>query len=477
MSVPEQPSAKVDVEPVNSRSSIESVAVSFSHSTSPSILATSLQNGRYGRFSIFASHPLDVFSVRRLGPMCPLDALAKRVSSYPSTSEAGPGLPFAGGWIGFVAYEGGLVTESIEPTTDRDVPLPVLRFCLYDAAAVYDHQTREWYLTAVDWPQPLAGRRPSVSTRLAALRNRLASAPTLDPTDPPPRPATSPPAPNMSHEEYLAKVDRAKRYIAAGDIYQVNLTQRFTVRTDASPAAIWQRLCRSSPSPYSALLLWDDTAILSSSPELFLELRDRHVVTRPIKGTRPRVGDPRIDKANRRELAESEKDRAELTMIIDLLRNDLGRVCSFGTVNVTCAGEIEEHPTVFHRVATIEGDLAHQHGWVDLLRAAFPGGSVTGAPKIRAIQIIDELEPTTRGVYCGSIGLIGLDGSMSLNIAIRTMVHLDGAVHMYAGGAIVADSTPEDEYDEIIAKATGMFRALGCQAPSESRLPAEVTVS
>ena len=476
MSVPEQPPAKVVVEPVDSRSSVESVAVRFSYLTSPSILASSLQDGRYGRFSIFASHPLDVFSVHRLGPMCPLDALAKRVFSYPGLSEPVPDLPFAGGWIGFIAYEGGLVTERIEPTTVRDVPLPVLRFCLYDAAAVYDHQARQWYLTAVDWPQPLAGRRPSVSTRLAALRNRLESAPTLDPTDPPPRPATSPPTPNMSHEEYLAKVDRAKRYIAAGDIYQVNLTQRFTVRTDASPAAIWQRLCRSSPSPYSALLLWDDAAILSSSPELFLELRDRHVVTRPIKGTRPRVGDPRIDKANRRELAESEKDRAELTMIIDLLRNDLGRVCSFGTVGVTCAGQIEEHPTVFHRVATIEGDLAPQRGWLDLLRAAFPGGSVTGAPKIRAIQIINELEPTTRGVYCGSIGLIGLDGSMSLNIAIRTMVQLDGVVHMYAGGAIVADSTPEDEYDEIIAKATGMFRALGCRAPSVSRLPEEVTI-
>ena len=476
MSVAEQSSAKVVVEPVDSRSSVESVAVNFSYSTSPSILASSLQKGRYGRFSIFASDPVEVFSVHRLGPIRPLDALAKRVSGYPGISEAGHDLPFLGGWIGFIAYEAGLVTERIEPATLRDAPLPVLRFCLYDAGAVYDHRARQWYLTAVDWPEPMAGRRPSVSTRLAALQSRLERASTLDPTDPPPRPITSPPTPNMSREEYLAKVDRAKRYIAAGDVYQVNLTQRFSVRTDASPAAIWQRLCRSSPSPYSALLMWDDAAILSSSPELFLELRDRHVVTRPIKGTRPRVGEPRIDKANRRALAESEKERAELTMIIDLLRNDLGRVCSFGTVNVTCAGEIEEHPTVFHRVATIEGDLAHQHGWVDLLRAAFPGGSVTGAPKIRAMQIIDELEPTRRGVYCGSIGLIGLDGSMLLNIAIRTMVQSDGVVHMYAGGAIVADSTPEDEYDEIIAKATGMFRALDCQAPSISRLAEEVTI-
>jgi para-aminobenzoate synthetase component 1 len=204
---------------------------------------------------------------------------------------------------------------------------------------------------------------------------------------------------------------------------------------------------------------------LSSSPELFLQLRDGHVVTRPIKGTRPRIGDCRADAVYRRELIHSDKDRAELTMIIDLLRNDLGRVCSFGTVRVTEADKIEEHPTVFHRVATIEGDLKPGNNWLDLMRAAFPGGSVTGAPKIRAMQIIDELEPTPRGVYCGSIGWIGLDGSLSFNIAIRTMVQVGDLVHVYAGGAIVADSTPEGEYKEIIAKAAGMLQALGCEMP------------
>ena len=178
-----------------------------------------------------------------------------------------------------------------------------------------------------------------------------------------------------------------------------------------------------------------------------------------------------IDAANRRELAQSEKERAELTMIIDLLRNDLGRVCSFGSVRVTDAGIIEEHPTVYHRVATIEGDLRERHTWVDLLRASFPGGSVTGAPKIRAMEIIAELEPTTRGVYCGSIGYVGLDGCVSLNIAIRTMIRLDDVVHLYSGGAIVADSTPQEEYEETLAKAAGMLRALGRgPAAGEARL-------
>ena len=192
-----------------------------------------------------------------------------------------------------------------------------------------------------------------------------------------------------------------------------------------------------------------------------MELRGDHVTTRPIKGTRPRGGSAREDETLRRALAESEKDAAELNMIVDLLRNDLGRVCSFGSVRVVDPGEIETHPTVFHRVATIEGRLTPGRGWAGLLRASFPGGSITGAPKIRAMQIIDELEPTRRTAYCGAIGMIGLDGSMSLSVAIRTMIQAGGSVHLHAGGAIVADSQPEEEYREILAKARGMFAALG----------------
>ncbi len=469
--------ASVIVEPIDLRVSIDSVVVSFAGATGPAILESSLQSVPYGRFSIFACDPVEVFAIHRPGSRCLFQALADRVAAYPSVSGASAGLPFVGGWIGFISYEAGLAIERIECTTNRDLPLPLARFCLYDAAAIYDHFARQWYVTAVQWGGLLGQRRPPVAARLAALRERLESAAALDTTDPLPPPATSTPVPNMPYETYLAKVDRAKGYIEAGDIYQVNLTQRFTTRTDAHPVALYRRLRRASPSSHAALLLWDETAILSSSPELFLELRGGHVVTRPIKGTRPRIGDPQADAAYRRELATSEKDRAELTMIIDLLRNDLGRVCSFGTVRVTRADDIEEHPTVFHRVATIEGDLKPGCNWVDLLRAAFPGGSVTGAPKIRAMQIIDELEPTARGGYCGSIGLIGLDGSMSLNIAIRTMVHTGDVVHLYSGGAIVADSTPEEEYNEIIAKAAGMLRALGCEAPATSPLAEELTVA
>ena len=334
-----------------------------------------------------------------------------------------------------------------------------------------------WYVLAVDWPAGTVPKRPPASQRLAAVRERLAVAAELALEDLPDAAPTGEAAPNMTRRAYLDKVRQAKRHIAAGDIYQLNLTQRFTVRTDTSPLDLYRRLRRTSPSSHAAFLPWGDVAVISSSPELFLELRGRHVVTRPIKGTRPRTGDPVADAVYRSELVESEKERAELNMIIDLLRNDLGRVCAFGTVRVTAAGDLEEHPTVYHRVATVEGRLAPEHDWLDLLRATFPGGSITGAPKIRAMQIIEELEPTPRGVYCGSIGYLGLDGAISLNIAIRTMVQMNDLVHVYAGGAIVADSIPEDEYDEVMAKATGMFRALGCPLPAAASVSEEATVS
>jgi para-aminobenzoate synthetase component 1 len=213
-------------------------------------------------------------------------------------------------------------------------------------------------------------------------------------------------------------------------------------------------------------LRWDDVAVLSSSPELFLGLQDGMVTTCPIKGTRPRGTDQASDNAARAELTSSAKDQAELAMIVDLLRNDLGRVCEYGSVAVLDAGRIEAHPTVFHRVATIVGQLRSGQTWIDLLRATIPGGSITGAPKIRAMQIIAELESTQRSVYCGSIGMIGLDGSLQLSVAIRTMIQVGNVVHVFAGGAIVADSDPQDEYREILAKAAGMLQALGCGEPA-----------
>jgi anthranilate/para-aminobenzoate synthase component I len=227
----------------------------------------------------------------------------------------------------------------------------------------------------------------------------------------------------------------------------------------------YEQLRRESGSTYGAFLHFGDHALLCNSPELFLRITPdpqtgkRQVITRPIKGTRPR-GDGMRD-----ALLASKKDQAELNMIVDLERNDLGRVCEVGTVKVTQPRQIESHPTIYHGVATIEGDLRSDVGLVELLRATFPGGSITGAPKIRAMQIIDELEPTRRGPYCGAIGFISNDGHIEFNIAIRTMIATAGQIHVPVGGGIVADSNPADEYEETLVKAAAMFRALGVSAP------------
>lgn len=267
------------------------------------------------------------------------------------------------------------------------------------------------------------------------------------------------------HGTYAAAFDRAMGYIAAGDVYQVNLTQRYTVETSATPLEHYLGLRAISPSPYAAFLPWEEGAILCASPELFLGVREDRVVTRPIKGTRPRGGCAEEDRARRLELEASEKDAAELNMIIDLLRNDLGRVSRYGAVRVLDGGSIEAHPTVFHRVGAVEGALREGVGWAELLRATLPGGSVTGCPKVRALEVIDELEPHPREVYCGAIGMAGHDGSLTLNLAIRTMLQRGSTVRVYAGGAVVADSVVGDEYREIEAKAAAMLRALGAAKP------------
>ena len=260
---------------------------------------------------------------------------------------------------------------------------------------------------------------------------------------------------------YERAVARAIEYIAAGDVFQVNLSQRFTAAPAPPPADVFRRLRDAGGAHYGALLEFADFALVSHSPELFLRVTPdpvtgkRHIVTRPIKGTRPRL--PGMDAA----LRDSAKDQAELNMIVDLERNDLGRVCEIGSVRVTEPRTIEAHPTVYHGVATVEGALRGDVTFVDLLRATFPGGSVTGAPKIRAMQIIEELEPVRRGPYCGAIGYLAADGSMQFNLAIRTMLFKDGLVHVPVGGGIVADSDPAAEYEETLVKARAMFAALG----------------
>ncbi|MGA3172187.1 MAG: aminodeoxychorismate synthase component I [Chthoniobacteraceae bacterium] len=269
--------------------------------------------------------------------------------------------------------------------------------------------------------------------------------------------------PEMGAGEYEAMVRRAQGYIAAGDIYQVNLAHRFSARWSGGPGealAFYTRLRERSPAPYAALLRGPDRIVASSSPELFLQIQGRDIITRPIKGTRARASDIEADAAAARELTGSAKERAELVMITDLERNDLGQVCDYGTVEVRELLKLERYAQVHHLVSTVAGRLRRDVDAVQALQACFPGGSITGAPKKRAREIIAELEPVSRGVYTGAIGFIRYDGSATFNIAIRTAIlERDGRAHFHSGAGIVADSDPRKEWEETLWKAAGLLSA------------------
>jgi para-aminobenzoate synthetase component I len=448
--------AKVQTRGMRGAPPMEWIIAAVAARRAPAVLDSA--DAARGRWTILACEPLEVASWPPL-PGDPFEGMRERLGWTPSVTESSraDGLPFCGGWIGYYAYEAGRHIERLPATTRADIPLPIARFGLYDSAGIYDAQSGEWTLVAVDLP----GSSAPAEIRLTQWEHLLAAARPVSFANPHP----DQPVHNMSWERYLDMVRRAKEYIAAGDIFQVNLARRESYPLAEPPLATYLRLRAANPASYSALLVWDDAAILSASPELFLELAGREVVTRPIKGTRPRSSEPVLDAAYQTELLGSAKDRAELAMIVDLERNDLGRVCEFGSVAVEQVGgghyALETHPTVHHLVATVRGRLRAECDRIDLLRACFPGGSITGAPKVRAMEIIDELEPTQRSVYTGAIGYLGLDGAMAFNIAIRTLIVADGWLHLYAGGGIVADSDPQSEYEETCAKALGLRRALG----------------
>jgi para-aminobenzoate synthetase component 1 len=269
-----------------------------------------------------------------------------------------------------------------------------------------------------------------------------------------------PPESNFTREAYLKALTRIREYIRAGDVYQVNLTQRFAFPLSGEPYHLFQRLFLINPAPFYAYLNCEDFQILSTSMERFLYQRGDYLETRPIKGTRPRGATPAADAILRQALAESPKDDAELSMIVDLLRNDLGKVCRPRTVQVKEHKRLEAYQNVYHLVSVVAGRLQPGSSAVDILRATFPGGSITGCPKIRAMEIIDELEPHVRHVYCGAIGYLGLHQNLDLNVAIRTAIISNGKGHFAVGGGVVYDSREEDEYEETLHKASTLFRLI-----------------
>jgi len=368
-------------------------------------------------------------------------------------------LPFTGGVLGYFSYDLGRRFERLPAFAEDAEKMPEMAVGIYDWAVVVDHLDKRSWLVA-------QGRRADTKARWTELVARFSAEP-VERARVPFR-ITAPLASNLARERYATAFRRVLDYIHAGDCYQINLAQRFAAPAAGDPWLAYQALRVINPAPYAAYLNTPHGQILSASPERFLKLERGSVETKPIKGTRPRAGHPRVDAELAAELKASEKDRAENVMIVDLLRNDLSKNCEPGSVKVTKLFEVESFATVHHLVSTVTGTLRQGRDALDLLRGCFPGGSITGAPKLRAMQIIEELEPDRRGVYCGAIGYIGCDGNMDLNIAIRTLVYAGGTIRFWAGGGIVADSRLEDEYQETFDKAAAMLKLLQQTAGANS---------
>ncbi len=444
-----------------------------------------------GRYSFLTADPARV--VRSKGPVTETGGpgrawtavgsdplLAVRDLLAPFAADPVPGLPpFQGGAAGYIGYDYGSVLERLPSPRFDDLAIPDVVLGLYDWVIAWDHQVGTAWIVSTGLPETGEARLARARERLAMVRARLtgpdrhgASRPRAQ--APPDAEAPSYPVQGVegaagtglrstfTHRGYLDAVTRVRDYIVAGDIFQANLSQRFQAPLTEPAFALYGRLRRRNPAAFAAYLDTGELQVMSASPERFLRLDEsgRQVESRPIKGTRPRGLGPMHDAALGRALTESDKDRAENVMIVDLLRNDLSRVCRPGTVRVPELFALEQHPTVHHLVSTVVGELDPAADAVDLLRAAFPGGSITGAPKVRAMEIIAELEPTRRGVYCGSIGYLSTTGALDTSIVIRTYLALRGRVYFQAGGGIVADSDPELEYRETLDKAQALIAAL-----------------
>ena len=400
----------------------------------------------------------------------PMRALAEAWPAKAIYDVPPPG-PFTSGLAGYLSYDLKDHLERYPARAKRDLDFPDLSLRYHDVAWVWDRETAEGWAVSTGLPEPDRLEREARAVRrldgqwrvMAEAMKRIESG-----GRPASRLATGAPAgpkpvltSNFSSDAYRAMVSRALEYIAAGDIYQVNLAQRFEVTPAPDVLSVYRALREIAPAPFLAYVSLPDGGIASSSPERFFRVHGSRIVTWPIKGTRPRGATAEDDARLVAELRASAKDRAENVMIVDLERNDLGRVCEIGSVHVPTLCDVTSHSNVHHLESRVDGRLRADATPVDILSALFPGGSITGAPKIRAVEIIDELEPVRRGVYTGAIGYWDASGDCDWNIAIRTISVVRGTAYFHAGGGIVADSTPEGEYEETLVKATGMRRALG----------------
>ena len=422
---------------------VENLIQQFGSQRRAFILDSAQSNDGLGQWSFFGANPFQEICNEK-----GLADLRMEMRSYACPrSET---IPFTGGAVGYLAYDYGRRLERIPAQAEEDRKISDFSFGIYDGVAALNHMTGNLYLIA----HGICGSEATVLDELEALvRSQMelkkAAAPVRGPWEW-----------NSSESEFKESVRRIKDYIASGDAYQVNLSRRARCRFKGDPMQFYSALRVGNPAPFSAYLDRGDLKVFSTSPEQFLQKRGQDLVTRPIKGTRPRGAGEAEDAQQAADLERSEKDRAELLMIVDLERNDMGRVAEFGSVRVEQLYHQEYYARVMHQTAQVRARLAAGKDVYDCIEALFPGGSITGAPKVRAMEIIEELEPTRRGVYCGSIGYIGFDGDAELNIAIRSLQLKEGFLDYQVGGGIVWDSNPDAEFQETLDKGRALHETV-----------------
>lgn len=426
---------------IESPPSPEALIEAFGRREACFILDSAQSRYGLGEWSFFGAEPFDCLDGGSLS------LLKERMAAYSLTRHQW--IPFCGGAVGYLSYDYGRRLERISARAVDDRRIPDMYFGLYDGVAAYHHASGRLFLTGCGMAEPPQATVERMRDWLDAAVVPAPSPPQLGPWEW-----------NWDATEFCAAVEQVRRFIASGDVYQVNLSHRARARFEGDSLAMYHALRRGNPAPYGAYLQAGPLTLLSTSPEQFVRKRGRDLETRPIKGTLPRGADAWTDDANEAILRGSEKDRAELLMIVDLERNDFGRVADFGSVRVEGLYQLEHYASVIHQTAQVKGRLRSDCDVYDLLEATFPGGSITGAPKIRSMEIIEALEPTRRGVYCGAVGYIGFDADAEFNIAIRSLHLKDGWVDYQVGSGIVWDSDPLSEYQETLDKARAIRETL-----------------
>lgn len=447
----------------------------LSHKPWAILLDSGQPQSQYGRYDIIVADPFITVStiddgaktkseIARQGQVevsfdDPFDILNSLIAPYKAAQNA---LPFCGGAVGYFAYDLARQVEILPNLSSLNPTIPHMMVGIYDWAVVVDHREKTACLVSHGFQQ---STRDSWADLCALFDASIESQPPAESENLDAFELTTAITSNMDFSQYAKAFNSIKRYIIEGDCYQVNLAQRFSAKARGNAWVAYKKLREISSAPFMAYMNFGHLQVLSGSPERFLQVVGTHVETRPIKGTRPRSEDAEQDQQYAIDLQASIKDRAENLMIVDLLRNDISKNCEIGSVKADKLFLLQSFANVHHLVSIVTGTLTSDKSVIDLLRGCFPGGSITGAPKLRSMQIIEELEPNRRGVYCGAIGYIGFDGNMDTNIAIRTAVYSQdengaGEINFYAGGGIVADSVLEKEYAETLDKASSMMKTM-----------------